>query len=231
MNSETVYFGIVLSIVTYLIGQWINKKTGLVALNPLLISIVLIIIILKGLGIEYDAYNMGGSMISFFLGPATVLLAIPLFKSLQLLKKNMIPVFFGVIVGSLTSIVSVVLLSKLFGLEDIIIKSFLPKSVTTPIGIELSNQLGGIPSLTVAMIVATGIVGAIIGERILKLFKVKDEISIGVAFGTAAHAIGTSKALEIGKVPGAFSGLSIGLMGIATSIFLSLFKDFILSML
>ncbi len=230
MNIDTVYFGLILSIVTYLIGQWINKKTGLVVFNPLLISIVLIIITLKGFGIEYDTYNMGGSMISFFLGPATVLLAIPLFKSLQLLKKNMIPVFCGVIVGSLTSIASVVLLSKLFGLDDNIIKSFLPKSVTTPIGIELSNQLGGIPSLTVAMIVATGIVGAIIGDKILKLFRVKDEISIGVALGTAAHAIGTSKALEMGKVQGAFSGLSIGLMGIATSIFLSLFKDFILSM-
>lgn len=231
MLISTPYFGIILSIVCYCIGQWVQKKMKWIIFNPLLITIILIIVILKLTETDYETYNLGGSMISFFLGPATVLIALPLYKSRDLLKKNLIPVIGGIVIGSITSIASVVFLSKFFGLSDEIVKSFIPKSVTTPIGIEISRQLGGIPALSVAIIVATGIIGAMIGDSVLRFFKVKDEVSVGVAFGTASHAIGTSKALEIGKTQGAFSGLSIGLMGLVTVIIIAIFNKELINLI
>ena len=151
-----------------------------------------------------------------FLGPSTVILAVPLYKQLDLLKKHSLSIFLGVLLGSIIGIFAVIGLSYFLGLDASIIKSLLPKSVTTPIGIELSNQLGGISSITVLAIILSGIIGAVMGPTICKIFKIKDSVAVGISLGTAAHAVGTTKALEIGETEGAMSGLSIGVAGIMT---------------
>ena len=216
---ETPIFGILLSVSAYEIGILINKKSNKNALmNPLLIAILIVIAVLLGFGIPKENYDKGGNYILFFLGPATVVLAIPLYKQMELLKKDIVPILTGIIVGSLTSILSVVFLSKLFHVNLSVATSMIPKSVTTAIGMEVSKQIGGITSLTVAVIVLTGIMGAVIGPSLLKIFKIKDEVAQGVAIGTAAHAVGTSKAMELGETQGAMSGLSIGIAGLVTVI-------------
>jgi len=216
---ETPIFGILLSVAAYEIGILINKKSNMNALmNPLLIAILIVIAVLLGFGIPKENYDKGGSYILFFLGPSTVVIAIPLYKQIELLKKDIVPILTGIIVGSLTSILSVVFLSKLFHVNLSVATSMIPKSVTTAIGMEVSKQIGGITSLSVAVIVLTGITGAVIGPSLLKIFKIKDEVAQGVAIGTAAHAVGTSKAMELGETQGAMSGLSIGIAGLVTVI-------------
>ena len=216
---ETPIFGILLSVSAYEIGILINKKSNKNALmNPLLIAILIVIAVLLGFGIPKENYDKGGNYILFFLGPATVVLAIPLYKQMELLKKDIVPILTGIIVGSLTSILSVVFLSKLFHVNLSVATSMIPKSVTTAIGMEVSKQIGGITSLTVAVIVLTGIMGAVLGPSLLKIFKIKDDVAQGVAIGTAAHAVGTSKAMELGETQGAMSGLSIGIAGLVTVI-------------
>lgn len=209
-------FGVLISLIAFEIGHLIYKKTKVSIFNPLLISMILIILFLLKFNISYEEYNKGGQLISFFLGPSTVVLALPLYKKLSLLKKNALPILSGIFIGSLVGMLSVLLLSKLFKLSYELIATVLPKSITTPIGIELSRQLGGLPSVTVIVIILTGIIGSIIGPSLLKLCKITDKIAIGIALGTSAHAIGTSKALEMGEVEGAMSGLSIGIAGIIT---------------
>lgn len=209
-------FGIVLSIGAYLIGLFIYKKTKLPIFNPLLITTIIIIAILEGFEIPIEAYNKGGDLIKYFLGPATVILAVPLYKQFDLLKKNFVPIIVGVFVGSATSMLSVILLSKLVGLNINITKSLVPKSITTPIGIEVSSTFGGIVPVTIVAIVITGILGAILGPTIVSIGRIKSKVAKGIAIGTATHAIGTSKALELGEVEGAMSGLAIGLAGSVT---------------
>ncbi|MCK8058443.1 MULTISPECIES: LrgB family protein [unclassified Fusibacter] len=216
MVINSAYFGIVVSLIAYEIGLFIYKKIRIPLLNPLLISIVFIIVVLKTLSIDFAVYNKGASMISFFLGPATIALSIPLYSNLNLLKQNFLPIIGGIFAGCISSISSVLILSKWFGLSELITLSFIPKSVTTPIGMELSSQLGGNAALTIGMIVTTGITGAVIGPTVFKLFGIKDHVSVGIAMGTASHAIGTSKAMELGKTQGAFSGLAIGISGLIT---------------
>lgn len=210
------FFAVVISILAFEIGLLLNKKTKIALFNPLLISIVLIIITLKNLDISLDSFNKGGSMISFFLGPATVVLAVPLYKQFDKLKANLLPILIGIFIGSLTSILSVVLLAKLFGLNAALRASLIPKSVTTPIGIEVSKQIGGIQAITVAAIVITGIIGAVFGPAFCRLFRIKDKVAVGIAFGTASHAVGTTKAIELGEIEGAMSGLAIGVAGLIT---------------
>jgi predicted murein hydrolase (TIGR00659 family) len=213
--SEPV-FGVLISIIAYEIGLYINKKTKLSIFNPLLIAMILIIILLKRSHISYGTYSNGGQLISFFLGPATVVLAVPLYKKFSLFKENALPIIVGIIAGAVSGMLCVFGLSKLFGLSDIFIKSLLPKSITTPIGMVVSKQIGGMPSVTVVAIILTGIIGSVIGPVLNKVFKINDKVAMGIAMGNASHAVGTAKALEIGETEGAMSGLTIGLAGIIT---------------
>ena len=214
--TSNMFFGIFISLVAYEIGQIIYKKTKLPIFNPLLVAIVIVIALLKIFNIDFETYNQGGQFINMFLGPATVILAVPLYKQLSLLKKNFIPIVIGITVGCFVSVISIILLSKVFGLDNNIIISLLPKSVTTPIGIEISNSLGGVTGVTVLAIVITGITGAIIAPIVCKIFRITNPVARGIGIGTASHAVGTSKALEIGETEGAMSSLSIGIAGLMT---------------
>lgn len=209
-------FGIMLSLFAFEVGCFLYKKTKMALFNPLFVAIAVVIVVLLGFGINFETYNKGGQFINMFLGPCTVILAVPLYKQISLLKKHGIPILVGIFIGSTVGIVSTVLLSNAFGLNEILIRSLVPKSVTTPIGVEISNQLQGIPAVTVAAIIISGITGAIVAPSIFKILKVKSKISVGISIGTASHAVGTAKALEIGEVEGAMSGLSIGIAGLMT---------------
>ncbi len=214
--SENTLFALIISLIAFEIGLFIYKKTKFPLFNPLLIAIALVISLLLIFNIDVDTYNKGGQFINMFLGPATVVLAVPLYKQLHLLKKHLLPILLGILIGSTIGICSVILLSNIFGMEKILTISLLSKSVTTPIGIEITNQLGGLAPVTVLSIVISGIIGAIIGPLLCKIFKINDKIAIGIALGTASHAVGTTKALELGETEGAMSSLSIGIAGIMT---------------
>lgn len=213
---ENSLFGIMLSLFAFEVGCYIYKKTKIPFFNPLLISIAIVMWVLVGFNIDFETYNKGGEFINMFLGPATVILAVPLYKQISLLKKHAVPILVGIFIGSTVGIISIILLSHAFGLNEILIKSLVPKSVTTPIGIEISKQMQGIAPVTVAAIVISGIIGAIIGQPICKLLKIKSRIAIGISIGTASHAVGTAKALEIGETEGAMSSLAIGIAGLMT---------------
>lgn len=220
---NTPYFGILLSVASYLTALGIYKKTKLSLLNPLLLTVIFIIIVLKTFNIPLEKYNEGGNLIAFFLAPATVILAVPLYKQLKLLKEHFIPIMAGVITGSIVSMISVIGFSKLFNLNIAIAKSIVPKSITTPLGMEISKSFGGIIPITVVAIVLTGILGAVIGPFLVSIANIKSKIAKGIGIGTGAHAIGTSKAIEMGEVEGAMSGLAIGLAGTATVIIAPIF--------
>lgn len=209
-------FGIIISIAAYEIGIILYRKFKLSVFNPLLVSIVLLVVFLLGFKIDLDSYNAGGSLISIFLGPATVILAVPLYKQIEHLKTNIIPIVGGIIIGCISSIGSIWFSSKLFGLDTAIGLSLIPKSITTPIGVELSKQIGGIPSITVAAIIITGITGAVLGPFICRVFGIRDEVAVGIAIGTSSHALGTTAAIEIGETEGAMSSLAIGIAGLVT---------------
>jgi len=214
----TPIFALLISILAYEIGIFINKKTKIAFFNPLMIAIALVIGTLLALNIPLDDYKKGGDFISMFLTPATVILAVPLYKNINSLKKDYIAILGGVIIGCMTAITSVWALAKAFGLPRELLASLIPKSITTPLGIELSNQIKGIPSVTVASIIITGIVGAVFGQWILKICRITDKTAKGIAIGTSAHALGTTKAVELGETEGAMSGLAIGLAGLVTVI-------------
>lgn len=215
---QSPLFGIFISLIAFEIGMLLYRKTKLPIFNPLLISIVIIITVLTVLKIDIKDYDRGGQYISFFLAPATVVLAVPLYKKIKLLKAYFVPILAGIIMGSISGMASIILFSYGFGLKKPINVSLIPKSITVPIGVEVSKQLGGIPAITVAAIVITGIIGAVIGPTICKIFKIKDKVAIGIAMGTASHAVGTTKAIELGEIEGAMSSLAIGVTGIITVI-------------
>ncbi len=213
------FFGIALSIVAFSIGVWIQKKTGLVICNPLIIAIVLVSGVLLLFKIPYESYNEGGSIINMFLAPATSCLAVSVYTKMELLKKNWLPILAGCVAGSLTSMGSVFLLCRLFGLDEAMTYSLLPKSVTTPIAVGIAESHGGISSITVAAVILTGIMGSILAPFLIRIFRVKDSMTAGLAIGACSHAVGTSKAIEIGETEGAMSGLAIGICGIVTVVF------------
>lgn len=219
---ENKLFGIMLSLFAFWIGTKIQKKWKNPLFSPLLIAIVLIIAALVVFRIPLDAYKNGGEIISMFLAPATAVLAYSIYHQLGLLKKNLIPVLVGCIIGAVSSMVSVFILCKVFHLNDQMVCSLLPKSVTTPIAMSVSESLGGIVPVTVAAVVVTGIWGSIITPVLVKLLKLKNKVAIGVAIGSCSHAMGTSRAIEMGEKEGAMSGIAIGVCGIAT-VLLSLF--------
>lgn len=213
------FFGIALSVLAFWLGVKIQKKTGWVVCNPLILAIVLIIGVLLLFDIPYEAYNEGGSLINLFLAPATACLAVSVYTRAELLRKNWLPILVGCTVGSLTSMGSVWLLCRLFGLDDVMVASLLPKSVTTPIAVSISEGSGGLVPITVAAVIITGILGSILAPFLIRLFRVKDAMTAGLAIGSCSHAVGTSKALELGETEGAMSGLAIGICGILTVVF------------
>lgn len=221
--AGSAYFGVIISIAGYALGVFLKKKLKWSFVNPLLIAILFVIAVLLTFHIDYESYNQGGKYISYLLTPATVCLAIPLYQQLDLLKKNKKAIVLGILAGVLSSLGSVLALSYLFGLSHQQYVTLLPKSITTAIGIGVSHELGGIETITVAVIIVTGVLGNIIAEGVCKLFKIKDPIAVGLAIGTSAHAIGTTKALELGEVQGAMSSLSIVVAGLLTVVGASFF--------
>lgn len=214
--QESAYFGFVLSLAAYLAGVWMKKKLGWAILNPLLVSVVLVVACLLAFHIDYQSYNESAKYISYLLTPSTVCLAIPLYKQLELLKKNFVAVAVAIFAGVAASALSIWAMSKLFGLGHQHYVTLLPKSITTAIGMGVSEEAGGIVTITVMCIIITGILGNIIAEILFKLIRLEHPIARGLALGTAAHAIGTAKALELGEVEGAMSSLAIAVAGLMT---------------
>lgn len=221
--SESMFFGAVISLLAYALGTAIQKKWKYAIFNPMLIAIVTIILVLTVMGIDYDVYNKGAEYITYFLTPATVCFAIPLYEQYERLKKNWRAILAGTVAGVLSSVLSILLLSMLFCLAHEQYVSLLPKSITTAIGIALSGELGGIPTLTVAAIMVTGIFGNICARSLCRLFRIKEPAAVGLAIGAAAHAIGTVRAREIGEEEGAISSLSIVVCGLLTVLAASVF--------
>ena len=224
--SQSVYAGVTISLLAYLLGSVLKKKFKLGFLNPLLISIAFTILVLVCAGVDYDVYNEGAKYLSWFLTPATVCLAIPLYEQLKLLKRNIKAISAGIFAGVMASLCTIFLLSRLMGLTHEEYVTLLPKSITTAIGMGVSEELGGYVTITVAVIVVTGVLGNILGELVCKIFRIKEPVSKGLAFGCSSHAIGTAKAMEIGEIEGAMSSLAIAVTGILTVIFASVFAQF-----
>ena len=212
------YFGIALSVLAFGIGVKLNEKLKTPDCNPLVIAIVLIVGVLLIFKIPYEDYNAGGKIINMFLAPATACLAVAIYTKIQILKQYWLPILVGCTAGSLASMGSVYGLCRLFGLDKSLTVSLLPKSVTTPIAVSISEPAGGVVPITVAAVIGTGILGGIFAPLLIKLFKVSDPVAAGLAIGASSHAVGTSKAIEIGEVEGAMSGLAIGICGIVTVI-------------
>ena len=220
----TPYFGIMLTVVAYWIGVKVQRRTGLVICNYMIISVGLLIAVLVIFDIPYESYYVGGSVINMFLGPATACMGVTIYNQREALKKNWLPILVGCLAGTLAAIVSILLMSRLFGLDEVMTLSLLPKSVTTPIATAISESQGGIPSITVAAVIVTGIGGNIIAPYLVKLFRIKNPVAAGLGIGTASHAVGTAKALQMGETEGAMSGLAIGVCGIFTALLALLFQ-------
>ena len=212
-------FGIVLCILAYETGVWLHKKLKTPLINPLLIAILLVVGVLLLLDIPLEDFNQGGDIISLFLAPATASLALSIYSQFSVLKKNWLPVIAGTAVGSAVSMGSVLLLCRAFHLDEKLTAAMLPKSVTTPIAMEISKAHGGLVPVTVAAVVVTGILGAMLAPSLIKLFRVKNPVEAGLAIGTSSHALGTTKAVELGEVQGAMSGIAIGTAGLVTVLF------------
>lgn len=224
---QSVYFGVTISSLGYALGLFLKKKLKWGILNPLFVSVLFVISAIKLLGISYHEYNETAKYLSYFLTPATVALAIPLYQKIQLLKDNLLAVVLGILSGVISSMGSILIMAYLFGLSHEEYVTLLPKSITTAIGIGVSEELGGVVTITVAVIMVTGILGNVIGQAVCKLFRIYEPIAVGLAFGTASHAIGTSKAIEIGEVEGAMSGLAIAVAGLLTVVGASVFAMFL----
>lgn len=227
MLEQSVFLGVFLSLGSYGLGMWLKRKTGWALMNPLLIAVVLVVAFLAISGVSYTSYNNGARILDYLLTPATICLAVPLYQQIELLKKNYKAVVAGLVSGVLTSLISVFLLALLFQFDHASYVTFLPKSITTAIGMGISDELGGYVSITVVVILLTGVFGNIFADKILKLFHVEEPIAKGIAIGSAAHAMGTARAMEMGQIEGAMSGLSIVVSGILTVIGASVFAWFI----
>jgi predicted murein hydrolase (TIGR00659 family) len=227
MLEQSVFLGVFLSLGSYGLGMWLKRKTGWALMNPLLIAVVLVVAFLAISGVSYTSYSNGARILDYLLTPATICLAVPLYQQIELLKKNYKAVVAGLVSGVLTSLISVFLLALLFQFDHASYVTFLPKSITTAIGMGISDELGGYVSITVVVILLTGVFGNIFADKILKLFHVEEPIAKGIAIGSAAHAMGTARAMEMGQIEGAMSGLSIVVSGILTVIGASVFAWFI----
>lgn len=225
--ETSVFFGVLISLVSYGAGVLLKKKWKLAIFNPLLISIILTILFLLLFDIEYEKYNEGAKYLSYLLTPATICLAVPLYEQIELLKKNYKAVLLGISSGVLISMCSVLILAIIFRFDHKTYVTFLPKSITTAIGMGVSEEFGGYVAITVAVIVVTGVLGNMFAETVCKVCRIDEPIAKGIALGTASHAIGTAKAMEMGEVEGAMSSLSIVVSGILTVIGANIFVSFI----
>lgn len=230
MNSffeQSMFAGVALSLLAYGLGEFLKKKFKLGIFNPLLISIVVSIFVIVVGKVDYDTYSEGAKYLSWLLTPATVCLAIPLYEQWSLLKKNHKAVVIGLVAGTITSLTTVLVLAILCGLSHEEYVTLLPKSITTAIGMGVSEELGGYVTITVAVIIITGVLGNMFGEIICKIFKITEPISKGLALGAASHAIGTAKAMEIGEIEGAMSSLAIAVSGLLTVVLASIYACFL----
>ena len=223
--AESVYMGVMLTLGTYCIGIWLKKVSGWTLMNPLLVSIVLSIGFLCATGTSYESYAKGADVISYLLTPATVCLAVPLYEQIEHLKRNYHAVATGITAGVLGSMTSILGMVLLLGMDHQAYVTLLPKSITTAIGMGVSEELGGNVPVTILVIVITGITGNIFAEKFLRLIKVKEPIAKGIAIGSASHVIGTAKAMEMGQTEGAMSSLAIVTSGVLTVITASLFAQ------
>lgn len=225
--TELSLFSLVLTIGAFQIGLWCQKKTGSALCNPILIGAVLVICVLLLTGISPEDYQAGTAGLSWLLTPSTVCLALPLYRQLKILKKNLPAILTGIAAGTISSLAVIFLMCRLFGLDQQLTVSLLPKSITTAMGIVLSEQNGGIAALTSVVIIITGITGSLIGSLLCKMLKLTDPITQGVAFGTASHVIGTSRATEIDPLAGAVSSFSLAVSGILTALLFPLIYMFL----
>ncbi len=215
-------FGITLTLATYALGRWLHERTGSPLVQPVLVAIVVIVVALKLWHISYADYLTGGSYVGFWLGPATVALALPLHHEWHLVRRAAIPIAVGVISGALVSITSAVLVTELAGGSRLLQLTMAPKAATTPVSLALSTQIGGIPALTAALTIIAGITGAILGPWVLDRIGVKDLRARGIAMGSVSHGIGTARALQESRTEGAFSALCMGLTAVTTSVLVPL---------
>lgn len=224
---ESATLGVVISLAGYSVGTAVKKKWKLPILNPLLIAIVLVVAFLALFKIDYEAYNSSAKYLSYLLTPATVSLAIPLYQQIELLKKHGAAICIGILSGVLTSLVSVLALAFIFRLPHEEYVTLLPKSITTAIGMGVSEELGGYVVITTAVIIITGVFGNMAAETLCRVFGIKHAISKGLAIGTASHAVGTAKAMEMGKIEGAMSSLAIVVSGLCTVAGAAVFASFL----
>lgn len=215
---DNEFFLLAITFGIYFFAKLLQKKTGLVLLNPIMLTIAALIIFLKMADINFETYNKGGHLIEFWLKPAVVALGVPLYLQLETIKKQLVPILLSQLAGCIIGVVSVVLIAKLMGASQEVILSLAPKSVTTPIAMEVARSLGGIPSLTAAVVVCVGLLGAILGAKTMKLMRVGSPIAQGLSLGTAAHAVGTSTAMDISSKYGAYASLGLTLNGIFTAL-------------
>ena len=216
--TSSVMFGLALSLFTYAVGLRVKKRFGTPFANPLCIAIILTIIILTVFKIDYDKYNRGGVFITMFLGPATAVIGLSIYRQIENFRKNFLPVICGCAVGSVVSIICSIVFCKLFGLSDKLLATMIPRAATSPIAMEISAANGGMVSVTVAMVILSGIMGAVFAPVFVKILKMKNKVAVGVAIGTSSSAAGTAKAIEMGETEGAMSGLSVGITGLITVI-------------
>lgn len=219
---STAFFGIVLTIGAFQIGLLINKKTKLVVCNPLFIAIIIVIVFLLVTKVSYDDYYKGGSMIQFLLTPATVSLAIPLYRQIEVLKKNLAAICFGVLSGCISCTLTILIMSKFFGISDQVFYGLIPKSVTLAIALGITEELGGLAGVTCVGVVVSGIIGAAFVTVLAKVFHIHNKIALGLSVGTATHAIGTARAIQIDEVLGAMGSLAIVVAGVMTVVIVPL---------
>ena len=212
------FFLIAITFGVFFAAKWLQKRTGILLLNPILLTIAALIVFLKLTGVSYEAYSQGGRLIEFWLKPAVVALGVPLYLQLETIKKQLLPILLSQLAGCLVGVSSVVLIAQLLGASPEVVLSLAPKSVTTPIAMEVAQSVGGIPSLTAAVVVVVGLLGALFGFKTMKIVHVGSPIAQGLSMGTAAHAVGTSAAMEVGRKYGAYASLGLTLNGIFTAL-------------
>ena len=217
------FFGLALSALAWCFGVWVSKKTGLILLNHMIIAVATVILFLNITGISYAQYDIGGSIIKMMLGPVTAVLALNIYHQRKALKEYFVPVLVGCFVGCVTSLGSILLLCRLFGIDASITASILPKSCTTAIAIGIAESGGGVGGIAAGGVMIAGLTGAVLAPFFTKVFKIKDPVAEGLGIGACSHALGTTKAMEIGPLQRAMSSISICLCGIISSVLILFF--------
>ncbi len=224
---ENKYFLIALTFLVYFGAMKIQRRTGLKLLNPILIAIIVLIVFLELVGVNYETYSQGGALIDFWLKPAVVALGVPLYKQLETIKKQMLPILLAELAGCVLGVVSVVVVAELLGASREVVLSLAPKAVTTPIAMEISSAVGGIPPLTAAVVVCVGIFGGMAGFGMVRMSRIKSPMAGGLSIGTASHAVGTAASMERSQRIGAFSSLGLTLNGLLTALLAPLILSFL----